>query len=72
MKTPALLFALIAMSSLISSESSAASPVESVYGKMPDGREVKIYTLTNAAGMEAKVTEYGAILVSLTARNIHL
>ncbi len=65
MKTPALLFALIAMSSLISSESSAASPVESVYGKMPDGREVKIYTLTNAAGMEAKVTEYGAILVSL-------
>jgi aldose 1-epimerase len=40
---------------------------EAVYGKMPDGREVKIWTLTNGAGMEAKVTEYGAILVSLKA-----
>ncbi len=35
------------------------------YGKMPDGREVKIFTLTNKDGMIAKVTEYGAILVSL-------
>jgi aldose 1-epimerase len=67
MKTPVLVSALIAMTSLIPSASSAANPVESVYGKMPDGREVKIYTLTNAAGMEAKVTEYGAILVSLKA-----
>jgi aldose 1-epimerase len=67
MKTPVLVSALIAMTSLIPHASSAANPVESVYGKMPDGREVKIYTLTNAAGMEAKVTEYGAILVSLKA-----
>ena len=35
------------------------------YGKMPDGREVKLFTLTNKDGMIAKVTEYGAILVSL-------
>jgi aldose 1-epimerase len=32
---------------------------------MPDGKKVKIFTLTNKNGLEAKVTEYGAILVSL-------
>ena len=37
------------------------------YGQMPDGAEARIFTLTNANGMEAKVTEYGAILVSITA-----
>jgi len=38
---------------------------EEVYGKMPDGREVKIFTLTNKNGLRARVTEYGAILVSM-------
>jgi len=37
------------------------------FGKLEDGSAVKIFTLKNASGMEAKVTEYGAILVSLTA-----
>ncbi len=32
------------------------------FGQMPDGREVKIFTLKNKAGLEAKVTEYGATL----------
>jgi aldose 1-epimerase len=32
---------------------------------MPDGREVKIFTLTNKNGLKARVTEYGAILVSM-------
>lgn len=36
-----------------------------VYGELPDGREVKIFTLTNRHGLIAKVMEYGAILVSL-------
>lgn len=35
------------------------------YGKMPDGREVKLFTLTNRHGLKAKVMEYGAILVSM-------
>lgn len=35
------------------------------FGKTPDGQEVKLYTLTNAGGLRAGVTEYGAILVSL-------
>lgn len=36
-----------------------------VYGTLPDGREAGIFTLRNADGLVAKVTEYGAILVSL-------
>jgi aldose 1-epimerase len=37
----------------------------SVFGKLPDGREAKIYTLVNTKGNIAKVTDYGAKLVSL-------
>lgn len=45
---------------------SESSPVkQEVFGKMPDGREVKIFTLTNKNGLKARVTEYGAILVSM-------
>ena len=35
------------------------------FGTMPDGREVKIFTLTNGHGLKARVMEYGAILVSM-------
>ena len=38
---------------------------QKVFGLMPDGREVKIFTLANRNGLTARVTEYGAILVSL-------
>jgi len=38
---------------------------QEVFGNMPDGREVKIFTLTNRNGLTARVTEYGAILVSM-------
>lgn len=38
---------------------------EEHYGTMPDGRKVRIFTLTNKNGLSAKVTEYGAILVSM-------
>lgn len=59
------LFSLFLLMTALHSNPASGSVTESIYGKMPDGREVKIYTLTNASGMEAKVTEYGAILVSL-------
>lgn len=36
-----------------------------IHGVMPDGSEVRIFTLTNAHGLKARVTEYGAILVSM-------
>jgi aldose 1-epimerase len=35
------------------------------FGSMPDGRGIDLYTLTNQNGLEAAVTNYGAILVSL-------
>ena len=35
------------------------------FGKMPDGTAVSIFTLTNAKGVEARIIEYGGILVSM-------
>jgi aldose 1-epimerase len=35
------------------------------FGKTADGQEVELYTLTNSNGVEAKITTYGAIVVSL-------
>lgn len=35
------------------------------FGKTPDGQEVDLYTLTNGAGIEAKITNYGGIITSL-------
>lgn len=35
------------------------------YGRLPDGRQVDIYTLTTANGLRAKLTNYGAITVLL-------
>ncbi len=35
------------------------------FGNLADGTAVDIYTLTNRAGIEARITTYGAILVSL-------
>lgn len=40
---------------------------QQIYGTLPDGREVRLFTLTNRNGVTAKVMEYGAILVSLEA-----
>jgi aldose 1-epimerase len=36
------------------------------FGKLPDGTAIQIYTLTNQHGMEARITNYGGILVSLS------
>lgn len=38
---------------------------QNIFGKLADGTEVKIYTLTNTKGVTAKVTEYGGILTEL-------
>jgi len=35
------------------------------YGKTPDGQAADIYTLTNANGAKARITNYGAIVVEL-------
>jgi len=38
---------------------------ETVYGQMPDGRDVHLYTMTNSNGMRVKLTDYGAITVGV-------
>lgn len=40
------------------------------FGKTKDGESVDIYTLRNKKGMEARITNYGGIVVSLTAPDI--
>ncbi len=35
------------------------------FGKMPDGRAVSIFTITNPKGAQLKMTDYGATVVSL-------
>src|SRR5258706_8235756 len=35
------------------------------FGKIPDGQEVFLYTLTNGNGLEMKVTNYGGLIISL-------
>jgi aldose 1-epimerase len=44
-----------------------ASVEKTLFGKLPDGREANLYTLRNSKGMEVKITNYGGIVVSLTA-----
>jgi aldose 1-epimerase len=38
-----------------------------VYGKLPDGASIELYTLSNANGMQAGIMTYGGTVVSLTA-----
>ena len=37
------------------------------FGKMPDGQQVSLYVLTNKAGMEVAITNYGGVVVSVKA-----
>ncbi|MFZ2147186.1 MAG: aldose epimerase family protein [Sedimentisphaerales bacterium] len=46
-------------------ETRLMSANEEPFGKTADGREVVLYTLTNTNGLKARITNYGAILVSL-------
>ena len=64
---PVVAFALASCGSPPDEPETASGPrvVREVFGTMPDGREVAIFTLTNANGLRARITEYGAILVSL-------
>src|ERR1022692_1859440 len=54
--------------------SSVSGIVRTPFGKTADGVLVDIFTLRNANGLEARITNYGGIIVSLTApdRNGHM
>ena len=38
---------------------------QSPFGVTPDGQQVSLYTFSNPSGMEARVIDYGGIIVSL-------
>jgi aldose 1-epimerase len=44
-----------------------AGTAKSEFGKTPDGKDVDLYTLTNAHGMKAKIITYGGIITELEA-----
>jgi aldose 1-epimerase len=41
------------------------------FGRLPDGREAQLYTLQNADGLRADISDYGATVVRLFAPNRH-
>ncbi|WP_332877863.1 aldose epimerase family protein [Massilia sp. S19_KUP03_FR1] len=47
-----------------------ASPAHAItrapFGRLPDGREASLFTLINAAGMVATITDFGGIVTSLS------
>lgn len=49
----------------------ATPPAVLPWGTAPSGSPIYLYTLANARGMEAKVTNWGAILVSLKTPDRH-
>ena len=56
-------------------ETSAGNSAEgsidkSVFGQLPDGRQVDLYRLTNANGIELQVTNYGGIILSLKTPDV--
>jgi len=66
----------VALVSCNSNKASDSSPDHSKlvastasYGKMPDGRKVNLYILTNVNGMRVQLTNYGAITVGVEVRN---
>jgi aldose 1-epimerase len=44
---------------------------KAVFGKLPDGRAVRRYTLTNAHGLFAKILDYGTIIAELHVPDRH-
>lgn len=65
-----LLCSLVMVLSLVSCKSNNKGKTmvdKTVFGKLADGSEVYAYTIKNANGMEAKIINYGATVVSLTA-----
>lgn len=58
---------LLTMAAALSTSANTPSVSVAPFGKMPDGRDVSLYTLMNARGMKAEITNYGGIIVRLYA-----
>ena len=71
MRTPSFCLAALCLSAAFSplmspSLPAADEPSMRPFGQMKDGRTAEIYTLRNRNGCEARITNYGGIVVSLT------
>jgi len=58
---------LLMMLAFLGAESEGGNPSikKEIFGRTRDGSDVHLYTLTNSKGMEARITNYGGIIVSL-------
>jgi len=61
----ALALALPAAASAAPAKKPAPSVTETAFGTLASGEKVTLYTLTNRTGAEARIIDYGAIVVSL-------
>ncbi len=61
---------LLSLTLFLVASTRAAGP-QSEFGRMPDGTVITLYTLRNAAGMEAQICNYGGIVVSLKTPDRH-
>ena len=47
------------------------SVTKTLYGKLPDGTEIDLYTLTNTHGMKVKMITYGATITDVEVPDRH-
>jgi aldose 1-epimerase len=71
MKTPTLLTSTLLILAVMftSGNRQESSMMKQSFGKTPDGTEIFLYTLRNKNGMEARITNYGGIVVSLMVKD---
>jgi aldose 1-epimerase len=64
---PRVVLALLAASLMTSCTGKKADQAmtRTKFGTTPDGRDVWVYTLRNSAGMEARITNFGGVVLSL-------
>ncbi|MEX2044254.1 MAG: aldose epimerase family protein [Opitutus sp.] len=61
------LLVAVAFSTIAASIPATPAPVAKPFGKLPDGRDVHLYTLEDPSGFRADIINYGGIIVRLMA-----
>jgi aldose 1-epimerase len=69
LKSLPLLAIVFIVLSCTSRKQESSTMAKELFGKTLDGTEVYVYTLKNSGGMEARITNYGGILISLMVSN---
>lgn len=62
-------FVVLATGVFVTTGAVGAEPVSEIWGKTPEGKEVRIYTIGNDHGTRVRVADYGALLVSIETRD---